>query len=842
MADQVWATVNAHRRYFLAANGGKAFSFGFLPSTLVAYLQPFGIRFTFPVPVHLHPHSSGRGHRSRVGPDLSHGQRSAHHAACLFLLACWGTITAFRPRALVPFRLTRIVLITGAAGTAGVLLWGYISERYLADFMPFLIVASGIGLIEMWRRFEGRSIEGQRGRSGRRLRRCRLLRGRQHGHCGGTLGAVHAVAGPELRLHRGVPQRRLRSPTACSMGATLPDWAPYGQLFMVGNCSGLYLSSGITEADVPGLLIDHYTWIPVEQDPAFTRKISFTFNHPAKYFTKPVTLMTYGASSLVLEPAGTGYFRVDVVHSGTPINWPYTDSARKPISVLHEPFQIEVTTDPNLHQIQVIWYGTYFVTHFIAGSGPPVVHATPNEPRWTTSRGHRGRAAGLLQHEPVPKPAARELTERVATSWSAVGAGTVRGDRFAGPSDRPPSRSLTGQRQSTRARRTFSCVVDEHPRFHLDALRWFASLTTIAGVDPRDLVVHVVGPDTSDALLYLRSRGVTVRSGRGVRPQIPPLQQGGRRPRDWPEEEPEGPGGSLRHRCRRARGSADPRPPARVDRGEGGRHARPASRSAPRDLRGRRGAGAADHAAALGREPGNGRREQQRWAVPDPGALLPVLAPAWETWARWLLDRRELLLDWTFHLDQVAMVLALTAEGIGSEQLDVRWNTPIHDLTRIPPDPPIPAVIHYHQEVDPQGRIRLTGFPSIDRQIERVNEAIGQLWQEAFPNATFWQWRYLTDPRAGSGIGSRGQPLLGKRDLLASVLDAVAPASVLDVGCGDGEATQRPADAGLRRDRPVSRSGSPGRDRPTRRQVPRWPPGRLPGPSRSHHLSRHADP
>ncbi len=46
MADQVWATVNAHRRYFLAANGGKAFSFKFLPSTLVAYLQPAGIRFS----------------------------------------------------------------------------------------------------------------------------------------------------------------------------------------------------------------------------------------------------------------------------------------------------------------------------------------------------------------------------------------------------------------------------------------------------------------------------------------------------------------------------------------------------------------------------------------------------------------------------------------------------------------------------------------------------------------------------------------------------------------------------------------------------------------------------
>ena len=173
-----------------------------------------------------------------------------------------------------------------------------------------------------------------------------------------------------------------------------------------------------------------------------------------------------------------------------------------------------------------------------------------------------------------------------------------------------------------------------------------------------------------------------------------------------------------------------------------------------------------------------------------PAALLPLLAPAWETWARWLLDRRELLLDWTFHLDQVAMVLALTAEGIRSEELDVHWNTPIHDLTRIPPDPPTPAIIHYHQQIDPQGRIRTTGFPSIDQQIERVNDAIGRLWQESFPNATFWQWRYLTDPDLGSGIGSRGQPLLGKRELLATVLDAVAPASVIDVGCGDGEATR----------------------------------------------------
>jgi hypothetical protein len=293
-----------------------------------------------------------------------------------FLLACWGTITAFRPKGLVQFRLTRIVLLAGAAGTAGVLLWGYIGERYLADFLPFFIVAAGVGLIDVWRRLESRS------------RRAR----------GSFLGILSVVAiycvvanfaiavEPSEQMTRSQVQNFVLHEKSLSLtsladsvqhGATLPDWGPYGQLYMVGNCSGLYMASGITEADVPGLLIDHYTWIPVEQDPAFTRQISFTFNRPGKYFTRPVTLMTYGASSLVLRPYGADSFRVDLVHSGTRITWPSPNSGVKPIYALHTPFQIQVTTDPNLHQINVTWYGSYLVTHFIAGSGPSVVHPTP---------------------------------------------------------------------------------------------------------------------------------------------------------------------------------------------------------------------------------------------------------------------------------------------------------------------------------------------------------------------------------------------------------------------------------------------------------------------------------
>ena len=382
MADQVWAHVNAHRRYFLAANGGKAFSFGFLPSTLTAYLQPFGIRFSSLFPFVSTPAAPARA----IGAVLDETYPTASLPATvplLFLLACWGTITSFRPKALVPFRFTRIVLVAGVVATAGVLLWGYIGERYLADFMPFVIVAGGVGLIDVWRRFEGRS------------RRAR----------GSVLGVLTAVAvycvvvnmaiaaSPSEQFTQSQVQEFVSNEHSLSLtsladtvhhGATLPDWGPYGQLFMVGNCSGLYFASGISEANVPGLLIDHYTWIPVEQSPAFSRQIWFTFNRPAKYFTRPVTLMTYGASRLVLKPDGRGYFRIYLENSGTSIGWPTSAGARKPISVLHEPFQIQVTADPNLHQILVTWFGTYFITHFVAGSGPIVVHTTP-----TTASGAR---------------------------------------------------------------------------------------------------------------------------------------------------------------------------------------------------------------------------------------------------------------------------------------------------------------------------------------------------------------------------------------------------------------------------------------------------------------------
>jgi hypothetical protein len=49
------------------------------------------------------------------------------------------------------FRASRILLV-GTAITAGAMLvYGWIFERFVADFMPLLILASMIGLIDLWR-------------------------------------------------------------------------------------------------------------------------------------------------------------------------------------------------------------------------------------------------------------------------------------------------------------------------------------------------------------------------------------------------------------------------------------------------------------------------------------------------------------------------------------------------------------------------------------------------------------------------------------------------------------------------------------------------------------------
>jgi hypothetical protein len=376
MADQVWATVNAHRRYFLAANGGKAFSFAFLPSTAWAYLQPFGLHLTTLFPFVTPPTAPAA---PLAGAVLDQTYPTASIPATmplLLLLSCWGAVTAFRRKAVGQVRLTRIIVLAAAAATAGVFLWGYISERYMADFMPLLIIAGTIGLIDIWRRLDHRS------RTARRRVLGVVVLMTVYGIVANLAISVWPVAQWSMTQDvRFVSAQRTLSlgylASSVRTGPVLPYWAPSGQLFAVNHCSGLYLSTGNRMNDVPGQQIEHYTWLPVEQSPSFTQTIGFTFNQTWQHFTQPVTLMTYGAARLVVKPDGPQFARLYIENSGTTINWPPARGFRFPDTLIHERYEITVTTDPNLKSITVIWYGEKMLNHYLDGTGPAVVAVTP---------------------------------------------------------------------------------------------------------------------------------------------------------------------------------------------------------------------------------------------------------------------------------------------------------------------------------------------------------------------------------------------------------------------------------------------------------------------------------
>ncbi len=339
-------------------------------------------------------------------------------------------------------------------------------------------------------------------------------------------------------------------------------------------------------------------------------------------------------------------------------------------------------------------------------------------------------------------------------------------------------------------RGVFSCVVDTDPRFHLDALRWYATLNRIVGADPRDMVVHAVGDTSSEVLTFMRSMGVTIVEVPAFDARSPHCNKIS---------------GALALAEMGVDGMAvlsdtdvvfleDPRR-LHVAPGSVGMRV-VGSGNPPLDILEKvfQAAGISlPDLVPLELVPEqstlSGHANGGLYLVA--GDMLPRLARSWARWAHWMLEHVDLLERWSTFIDQTAMTLALADEGIGCHSLGVRWNFPSQKKPeRFPPGVAAPSVIHYHTHLTNGGLLRPTGVDAVDERIDVANTGIAEVWHQAFPNATFWDWRYRSDPDRGSGMGSRGQPLAEKRELLATIVDTLGPRSVLDVGCGDGEATK----------------------------------------------------
>lgn len=173
--------------------------------------------------------------------------------------------------------------------------------------------------------------------------------------------------------------------------------------------------------------------------------------------------------------------------------------------------------------------------------------------------------------------------------------------------------------------------------------------------------------------------------------------------------------------------------------------------------------------------------------------FLAALAPAWRQWARWCIDRADLLGSYRIHADQVGFALAMRALGKNVVPLDLAWNYPTHadwnpkrNDAHLLPDI-APQILHYHKMLTGHFEIPAIGRAQVDAAIARVNAALRGIFATRLPSSLFWNLRYSVDPALGSGVGSRGDILEQKRALMALVLRGYEHKPVLDVGCGDLE-------------------------------------------------------
>ena len=316
-ADQVWTHINAHRRRYLAASGGSGFGLGFLPSTLTAYLQPAGVHLQSAFPWVTLPTSPARTVGGAILDDTYPTASIPASMPLYFLLGLWGLVTAFRPRPVGRVALTRVLLVAMVAATSGVLLFGYLADRYLADFLPLVALAGCVGLVDVWRRLAGRG----RGPRVAVLVAIVVLGGF------GVWANVGAAVTPSALWTNAQSQAFVRAQLATTPSATaalvhtadrLPYFAPAGTIYAVDSCAGLYVSTGFSYAVVPQQQLMHETWNPVEQGPGITHVLQVVFPGGVAADDPAVTLLTWGATRVELVPSGVDSVRTVVVDPGGP--------------------------------------------------------------------------------------------------------------------------------------------------------------------------------------------------------------------------------------------------------------------------------------------------------------------------------------------------------------------------------------------------------------------------------------------------------------------------------------------------------------------------------------------
>ena len=250
---------------FVHINGGRYYSLRFVPSALQAYVDPTNLRFTslFPyitlpdIPTHPIAHTV----LFTRAPTASVVATNP----LLVVAGVWGVITIFIPHRNTVERSLRILLIAMVATAGTAMIDGWILERFVADFLPLLMLASMIGTVDVWRRLSG----------ARQAPRVVVAAAVALALFGATANLGLAVT-PATDWTQGQLVRYVETQRAFSditghplsrdvvKGSSYPRPAPMGQLFIEGQCDALYVAD---QAPPNGFLLPGLIWLPVERAP-----------------------------------------------------------------------------------------------------------------------------------------------------------------------------------------------------------------------------------------------------------------------------------------------------------------------------------------------------------------------------------------------------------------------------------------------------------------------------------------------------------------------------------------------------------------------------------------------
>lgn len=257
LENQVWTSVNEHRREALAANGGTITGLQFFLTSLVNYFRPDGIRLVDYYPYITLPAEPAQAYG---GAYLDQFYRTGSVTAfmpLLLLLSIAAVPVLLRRTGRLERRALRPAVLAGVAVTGGVMAYGYVAHRYTSEFVPGLVVAASVGLWAGCARLERhrQAVQVAALTAGTSLVLLSLVAQLLTAHAAVATTYRGEVLRNFIETQRrvsggpGSPQSRL-----VTQSDSLPSEGITDQLHVVGDCDELYLNTG--DAYEPWILVE----------------------------------------------------------------------------------------------------------------------------------------------------------------------------------------------------------------------------------------------------------------------------------------------------------------------------------------------------------------------------------------------------------------------------------------------------------------------------------------------------------------------------------------------------------------------------------------------------------